>query len=132
MSGIGTGGQLHDLEELARDVPLQEWLRERPLLLWLEDGTLAQHCDSDTVDRLAPNAPDPVEAINEEARRMLAARDYRLLIDLLSQRRGFRAPPPRLDAWPRPTGARRSVYRPPPPGPGRPGVYSGGRGIYFD
>jgi len=131
-SWVQTGGQLHDLEELARDQPLQEWLRKRPLLTWLGEGTLAQHCDSDTIDRLAPNAPDPVSAINAEARRLLAAGDYRLLIDLLSQKRVFRDQPIRLDAWLRRTGARRIVHGHTPHGQKRPDVYAGGRAISFD
>jgi hypothetical protein len=131
-SWIGTGGQLHDLDELARDEPLQDWLRQRPLLLWLDDATLAQHCDSDTIDRLAPNAPDPVDAINQEARRMLAARDYRLLVDLLSQKRMFRDQPQRLERWLLRTGARRVVHGHTPHGRREPDVYAGGRAISFD
>jgi hypothetical protein len=131
-SWVETGGQLHDLAELARDEPLQEWLRERPLLLWLDDGTLAQHTDSDAYGRLAPNAPDPVSVINAEARRMLAAREHRLLIDLLSQKRVFREQPPRLESWLRRTGARRIVHGHSPHGRSQPDVYAGGRAINFD
>src|SRR5207302_8615370 len=46
-SWLGAGGQPHDLEELAKDEPLQEWLRRREAAVILGDGTLAQHCDSD-------------------------------------------------------------------------------------
>jgi hypothetical protein len=131
-SWVETGGQLHDLDELARDEPLQGWLRELPLLRWLEDRTLVQHCDSDAIDRLVPNSADPVTAINDEARRMLAARDHRLLIDLLSQRRVFRDQPLRLDSWLRRTGARRIVHGHTPHGRSQPDVYAGGRAISFD
>src|SRR5450759_6015287 len=40
---MGIGGQRHDLDELAKDVPLQQWMRERPALLRLPDRTLVQH-----------------------------------------------------------------------------------------
>src|SRR4029077_13470916 len=43
-SWIGVGGQRHDLDELVKDVQLQQWLRERPAMLRLPDRTLIQHC----------------------------------------------------------------------------------------
>src|SRR5579864_919061 len=44
----GVGGQLHDLEELRKDEPLQDWMRSRPALLKHDDGTLFQHCGNDS------------------------------------------------------------------------------------
>src|ERR1700730_14453149 len=49
---ISIGGQRHDLDELARDLPLQGWVRARPALLRLSDRTLVQHCGSDTYGSL--------------------------------------------------------------------------------
>lgn len=131
-SWIGSGGQLHDLEELARDEPLQEWLRQRPLLLMLEDGTIVQHSDSDGLELLVAHASDLVEAINREARRMMEERDYRPLIDLVSQKRVFRNQPLRLENWLRRTGAQRVVHGHAPHGRPRPDVYADGRAIDFD
>jgi hypothetical protein len=131
-SWIGSGGQLHDLEELARDPGLQEWMRQRPLVLRLEDGTVVQHTDSDGLDRLVPGAADPVSAINEEARRLMAARDYRLLIDLLSPKRVFRNQPLRLENWLLRTDAPRVVHGHSPHGRSQPDIYAGGRAIDFD
>src|ERR1700682_4299230 len=49
---IGIGGQRHDLDELAKDPPLPGWVCRRPVLVRIADGTLAQHCGSDTYAKL--------------------------------------------------------------------------------
>jgi hypothetical protein len=128
----GAGGQLHDLEELARDPTLQEWLGGRPALLPLPDGTLAQHADSDLLDRLAPTAPDAVDAINSEFGRMVREGELRPLIDMLTPQRIFERQPHRLDRWLQRTGARRVVHGHTPHGRREPYVYAGGRAISFD
>jgi hypothetical protein len=136
----GAGGQLHDLEELTRDEALQHWLRRRPALLLLEDGTLAQHCDSDGLGRLVPPATsgategpdDAVSAINREVGRLLQAGDLQPLIDLMTPRDVFRRQPLRLERWLERTGAARVVHGHRPHREPRPQVYAGGRAINFD
>ena len=130
---IGAGGQPHDLEELARDQPLQAWLRQLPAMQLLEDGTLVQHCDSDELGALVPaGEPEPATAVNREVSRLLAAGDVRPLIDRMTSRGVFRRQPIRLDAWLRRTGARRVVHGHTPHRSGQPEVYAGGRAICFD
>jgi Calcineurin-like phosphoesterase len=130
---LGAGGQPHDLEELARDEPLQAWLRERPALLLLDDGTLAQHCDSDELGSLVPiDAPDQVGAINHAVRRLLAAGDVRPLVDRMTSRGVFRRQTLRLEAWLDRTGARRVVHGHTPHRGKQPEVYAGGRAICYD
>ncbi|HEY4026759.1 MAG TPA: metallophosphoesterase [Candidatus Dormibacteraeota bacterium] len=146
---LGAGGQPHDLEELARDEPLQEWLRRRPALLRLEDGTLAQHCDSDELGSLVPArdeaaggdadaGPDAgrglefIAAINREVARLIAAGDLAPLIDRMTSRGVFRRQTLRLEAWLRRTGAVRVVHGHTPHRSRQPEVYAGGRAICFD
>jgi hypothetical protein len=129
---IGAGGQLHDLEELARDEALQEWVMSRPALLPLDDGTLAQHCDNDLLDRLAPTAPQAITAINGVFTQMIRLGELRPLIDMLTPQRVFKNQPHRLDRWLRRTGARRVVHGHTPHGCREPEVYAGGRAINFD
>jgi hypothetical protein len=130
---LGAGGQPHDLEELANDEPLQRWLRELPALHLLEDGTLAQHCDSDELGSLVPrDDPDQVGAINGEVRRLLAGGDVRPLVDRMTSRGVFRRQTLRLEAWLDRTGARRVVHGHTPHRSKQPEVYGGGRAICFD
>jgi Calcineurin-like phosphoesterase len=132
-SWLGAGGQPHDLEELARDVPLQDWLRTRPAMQMLEDRTLVQHCDSDDLARLVPaTAPDPVERINEEVVRLLAEGETARLVELMTPRGVFRRQPHRLESWLRRTGARRVVHGHTPHRSKEPDVYAGGLAINFD
>src|ERR1700730_1982985 len=49
---ISMGGQRHDLDELAADPGLQEWMRKLTALLRVPDGTLLQHCGSDAYSQL--------------------------------------------------------------------------------
>jgi hypothetical protein len=130
---LGAGGQPHDLEELARDEPLQAWLRRRPAMLMLEDRTLAQHCDSDELGTLVESSePHPVNAINDEVCRLLAAGDTEPLISRMTSRGVFRRQPLRLEAWLRRTGARRVVHGHTPHRNRHPDVYVEGRAISFD
>jgi hypothetical protein len=130
---LGAGGQPHDLEELARDEPLQAWLRSRPAMVLLEDGTLAQHCDSDELGALVPlDEPDQVAAVNREVRRLVDAGDLRPLIDRMTSRGVFRRQTLRLDAWLARTGARRVVHGHTPHRGRQPEAYAGGRAICFD
>jgi len=130
---LGAGGQPHDLEELARDEPLQRWLRERPAMHLLEDGTLAQHCDSDELGALVPaGVPRPVDAINREVARLLAAGDVRPVVDRMTSRGVFRRQTLRLEAWLDRTGAARVVHGHTPHRSKQPELYAGGRAICFD
>ena len=130
---LGAAGQPHDLEELARDEPLQAWLRDRPAMVVLEDGTLVQHCDSDELGRLvAATEPDAVGAVNREVHRLLAAGDTQPLVDAMTSRGTFRRQMLRLDAWLARTGARRVVHGHTPHRGQAPDVYAGGRAICFD
>lgn len=132
-SWLGAGGQPHDLDELAGDEPLQEWLRSRPALLMLPDGTLVQHCDSDELGRLIAAAePNPVEAVNREVARSLAGGETRPLVDLMTSRGVFRRQPQRLRAWLDRTGARRVVHGHTPHHSQQPEAYANGLAICFD
>jgi len=130
---MGIGGQPHDLAELRKDEPLREWLEARPLLLKLGDGTLCQHTDTDLYARLWEHDDQPaVDAINSEATRLIQARDFAPLWDLLSAGKVFRLSQPRLEAWLRETGSRRLVHGHVPHNRPRPDAYAGGRAIDYD
>ncbi|MBO0701843.1 MAG: metallophosphoesterase [Candidatus Dormibacteraeota bacterium] len=130
---IGMGGQVHDLQELAGDEPLQAWLRERPMLTLLPDRTLVQHSDNDGLGRLLDHQDgDAVEAVNAAARATLAAHDFQTLTDLLSPQHVFEHQPLRLAHWLERTGARRVVHGHTPHRERAPRVYAGGRAINVD
>jgi hypothetical protein len=130
---LGAGGQPHDLEELARNEPLHQWLRQRPALQMLEDRTLAQHCDSDELGSLVDaGEADQVGAINREVARLVESGETQPLLDRMTSRGVFRRQPLRLEAWLRRTGARRVVHGHTPHRNRQPEVYAGGRAINFD
>jgi hypothetical protein len=130
---MGIGGQRHDLDELAKDPPLQEWLRNRPAMTRLADGTLAQHCGSDTYAALLEkNEPDPIDAINARVRELLANGEEAELWEMLSGPNMFATQLQRLDRWLEVTGTRRVVFGHKPHNNARPEVYHGGKAINFD
>ena len=130
---LGAGGQPHDLEELARDPVLPDWLRGRPAMRMLEDGTLVQHCDSDELGALVPaDSLDTVEAVNREVARLVAAGDLRPLIDRMTSRGVFRRQKLRLESWLGRTGAARVVHGHTPHRNQQPDVYAGGLAICYD
>jgi hypothetical protein len=130
---VGNGGELHDLKELEGDPELQAWMRERPALLKLEDGTLVQHSDNDLYGKLlVPAAADPVQAINQEVRRLLAAGQESTLWDTLSPGLVFRQSRSRLERWLETMGARRLVHGHKPHTAARPDVYHDGLAVDFD
>lgn len=135
-SWLGIGGQQHDLEELARDPGLQEWLRSRPFLLRLADGTLAQHSDTDAYGMLlgqeATDDTDCVEAVNRRGGALLAEGHEEVLWELMSAYGVFRRHPQRLTAWLRRTGARRVVHGHTGHRCSWPESYHGGLAIDFD
>jgi hypothetical protein len=130
---MSVGGQRHDLDELARDVPLQEWMRERPALMKLADGTLAQHCGNDGYALLIEaDDPHPVDAVNARVRDLLRREGEATLWDVLSGPNNFVAQPMRLERWLEITGSRRVVFGHKPHGGTVPERSHGGRAINFD
>jgi hypothetical protein len=130
---MGIGGQRHDLDELARDQSLQEWMRARPALIKLSDGTLAQHCGSDAyATLLEKSVPDPIDAINARVRELLSAEGEQGLWEVLSGRNILPTQPERLDRWLELTGSRRVVFGHNPHRSARPEIYHGGKAINFD
>jgi hypothetical protein len=104
-----------------------------PALRMLEDGTLAQHCDSDELGTLVPaDHPDPIAAINQEVGRLLRDGDFQPLIDRMTSRRVFRRQTLQLEAWLDRTGARRVVHGHTPHRSRQPEIYAGGRAICYD
>jgi hypothetical protein len=130
---ISIGGQRHDLDELARDAPLQEWMRERPALMQLADRTLVQHCGNDAYGSLIDaDVPRPVEAINSRVRDLLLHEGEAELWDLLSGPNIFETSRMRLDRWLEFTDSRRVVFGHKPHGGSVPQQYHEGRAINFD
>src|SRR5258708_2711197 len=130
---MGVGGQRQDLDELAKDAPLQEWLRNRPAMIRLADGTLAQHCGSDTYAALLEkDEPDPIEAINARVRELLANGEEAELWEMLSGPNMFATQLLRLAGWRELTGSGRVVCGNRPNNTGRREVYHGGTAFNSD
>jgi hypothetical protein len=133
---MSIGGQEHDLAELARDAPLQEWLRRRPALLRLPDRTLAQHCGSDAYAVLLDKgAADPVASINERVREMLSGTGEKgeaELWDMMCGPNVFAGQRERLERWLEVTGSPRVVFGHSPHRGTQPDSRHGGRAINFD
>ena len=130
---MGIGGQRHDLDELARDPPLQEWLRHRPALMKLDDHTLVQHCGTDTYGTLVESLePDPVAAINTRVHQLLSSQHESELWDAMSGHNIFATSAERLDRWLDLTGGSRVVFGHNPHRSSRPEVYHDGKAINFD
>ena len=130
---MAIGGQRHDLDELARDPRLQEWMRELPALVRLSDGTLAQHCGSDAYSQLiATGAPAPVAAVNSRVRDLLSHGGESTLWDLLSGPNIFATQPERLERWLETMGSRRVVFGHKPHGGRIPQRSHDGKAINFD
>src|SRR5258706_3004918 len=131
--GMSIGGQRHDLDELAKDDPLEKWMRERPALVRLPHDTLIQHCGSDSYANLLEKGDaDPVAAINGRVLELLTNGGEPELWDLMSGKNIFTAQPDRLDRWLEVTGSRRVVFGHNPHRESRPEAYHGGRAINFD
>ena len=132
-SWMAIGGQSHDLDELARDGPLQDWMHERPALMRLADRTLVQHCGNDGYGLLIQAADlDPVAAVNARVRDLLLHQGEATLWDVMSGRNIFPTQPERLDRWLDATGSRRVVFGHSPHGGRTPQTYHEGRAINFD
>ena len=132
-SWMAIGGQRHDLDELARDAPLQAWMRERPAVIRLEDGTVVQHCGSDSYAALIEVADShPVAGINATVSALLIHEGESTLWDLLSGPNIFETQLPRLERWLEVTDGRRVVFGHKPHGAAMPKRYHEGRAINFD
>jgi hypothetical protein len=130
---MGMGGQRHDLDELARDALLQEWLRRRPALLKLHDNTLVQHCGNDGYGTLVDSLnPDPIAAINARVQELLSNQGEPELWDALSGSNIFTTQPERLDRWLEVTSSSRVVFGHNPHRSARPEMYHDGKAINFD
>jgi hypothetical protein len=130
---MSIGGQRHDLDELARDAPLQTWLRERPALVRLPDRTLIQHCGHDGYSRWAKsNGADTVAAVNSRARDLLMYEGEQEAWDVLSAKNIFDQQPDRLQRWLEATNSRRVVFGHTPHNNSKPAVYHGGKAINVD
>jgi len=127
------GGQSHDLDELARDPALQQWVRERPALVQLTDTTLIQHCGHDGYSRLiAADDSNPIGAVNARVRDLLMNDGEATLWDVLSAPNIFGSHPERLQRWLESTNSRRVVFGHKPHGKQHPERSYGGLAINFD
>jgi len=130
---MGIGGQRHDLDELAKDAPLQEWLRNRPAMIQLDDKTLVQHSGSDTYAALLESGePEPIDGINTRVRELLANEGEAELWGILSGHNIFTTQVARLDRWLEVARSRRIVFGHNPHHSARPEAYHGGKAINFD
>ena len=130
---LGIGGQPHDLDELAKDPALQDWLRRRPALMRLSDRTLVQHCGNDAYATLVEkDDADPVDSINRRVLELLGNGGEAALWDLMSGRNIFTTQADRLERWLEMTGSRRVVFGHNPHRGSRPEVYFGGKALNFD
>jgi len=130
---MSIGGHEHDLAELRKDQDLQGWMRERPALLRLHDRTLVQHCGNDAyLDLISIVEADPVAAINQRVRELLAGGGEPILWDTLSAANVFERQPERVDRWLELTNSRRVVFGHKPHRNARPVRYHDGKAIYYD
>jgi hypothetical protein len=130
---MSIGGQRHDLDELARDAPLQAWMRERPALVRLADATLVQHCGHDGYLHWADRkTTDLVAAINARARDLSMHKGEQEMWDVLSAKNIFDKQPLRLQEWLEATNSRRVVFGHTPHNERTPAIYHGGKAINVD
>ncbi len=130
---MSIGGQPHDLDELRKDEPLQSWIQTRPLLVKLHDGTIAQHCGSDSYSRLVDEREsDMVKGVNARGRELLESHAHAPLWDLLSGPNVFETQPARVERWLELTHSRRVVFGHKPHRRPAPVRYHGGKAINFD
>jgi hypothetical protein len=130
---LSIGGQPHDLDELAKDQPLQDWLRRRPALIRLPDRTLVQHCGNDSYAMLVEKGDtDPLASINQRVQDLLESGGEAELWDLLSGRNIFTTQRERLERWLEMTGSRRVVFGHSPHRGAHPEAYFGGKALNFD
>jgi len=130
---ISIGGQQHDLDELRKDTPLQEWMRTRPALLRLPDRTLVQHCGNDAYLNLVSDVQsEVVAAVNRGTHELLVNEGEQELWDLLSSPNVFDTQLLRLERWLELTRSRRVVFGHRPHRGSMPATYHDGKAINFD
>jgi hypothetical protein len=130
---VSIGGQDHDLNELARESSLQEWLRLRPAMLRLPDATLVQHCGNDAYATLLEGREkDPIASINSRFQQLLQTEGEAELWDMMSGRNIFATSRERLDGWLEVTGSRRVVFGHTPHRGPKPDVQQDGKALNFD
>ncbi len=130
---VSIGGQEHDLNELAKDPTLQEWLRLRPAMMRLPDATLVQHCGNDTYAALLESREeDPIGQINSRVQHLLRTEGESELWDMMSSRNIFATSGERLDRWLEVTESSRVVYGHTPHRGSKPDVQQAGKAINFD
>ena len=130
---ISLGGQPHDLDELARDAPLQEWIRKRPAMMQLSDLTLVQHCGNDGYGSLIDaTVHRPIDAINAHVSHLLIHEGEADLWDAMSGPNIFETQAMRLERWLEITNSRQVVFGHKPHGGSAPQRYHEGRAINFD
>jgi hypothetical protein len=122
-------GDPADLEALAEDPGLEDWLRHLPVMLLLDDGTLVQHTDDDDYAALG----ESVAEVNRAAAALLGEEPggvVRLLRHIIG-RHAF-DDRKRLEVHLRRFGARRVVHGHTPHWKSTPDVRQGGRVIGYD
>lgn len=130
---MSIGGQSHDLDELARDAPLQAWIRERPALVRLDDGTLVQHCGHDGYSQWAErDSTDVVATVNSRVRDLLLHKREQELWEVLSAKNIFDRFPERLQGWLEATKSRRVIFGHTPHNQSKPAIYFEGKAINVD
>jgi hypothetical protein len=131
---ISLGGQRHDLDELANDAALQEWIKARPALLRLPDKTLVQHCGHDGYRRwIEPGSEsDPVQSINKRVTQLVSSEGEDELWDVLSAKNIFAGQPLRLHNYLQATNCRRVIFGHTPHQSHTPERYHDGAAINFD
>ncbi len=130
---ISIGGQEHDLNELARDPSLEEWIRLRPALLRLPDATLVQHCGHDAyATLLETREANPIASMNSHFQHLIHAEGEAELWEMMSGRNIFATSRERLDSWLEVTGSRRVVFGHTPHRGPKPDVQQDGKALNFD
>jgi len=130
---MSIGGQGHDLDELARDPALQQWIRERPALVRLGDGTLVQHCGHDGYLEMADeDSTNVIETVNRRVKEMLQHGQEDVLWTAMSGKNIFGSQPERLRRWLEATQSRRVVFGHTPHNSHAPERYHDGAAINFD
>ena len=130
---MSIGGQRHDLDELARDPALQEWIRGRPAMVRLKDATLVQHCGHDGFwEMVDEDSRDVIEVVNARVTDMLHHDQEDVLWTAMSAKNIFGSQPARLRNWLEATDSRRVVFGHTPHNSNVPERYHDGTAINFD
>jgi hypothetical protein len=121
-------GDWADLNAVAADPDLEQWLRDLPFMLLLDDGTLVQHTDDDRYAELGPG----VDAVNDQVHHWLHRPGGVLTALRYTIGRHAFEDPDRLERYLAHFGARRVVHGHTPHWGDTPVVSQDGRVIGFD